>query len=124
MLGMHPQSSDLQSGPSQDIDTTCVMGFPASSQFISTRITHAQHHLGKMWHAGMLGRRITWVASIMHCTGEDHREHLQVGELRHEAVLRKEARKALYHVCSMRAVVVWVARLVGCLDLLHEARGA
>ena len=55
---------------------------------------------------------ITWVASVMHGTGEDHGEHLQVCELRHEAVLREEACQALHHVCSMRAVVVRIARLV------------
>lgn len=60
----------------------------------------------------------------MHCAGQDHGEHLQVCELRHEAVLREEGCEALHHVRSMRAVVVRVARLVGRLELLQEATGA
>ena len=67
---------------------------------------------------------MTWVAGVVHCTGEDHREHLQVCQLRHEPVLCKEACEALHHVCSMRAVVVWVAGRVGCLNFLHEPPGA
>ena len=61
----------------------------------------------------------TWVASIMHGARQDHGEHLQVCELRHEAVLRKQAREPLHHVRSMRAVVVGIARLVGSLNLLQ-----